>query len=152
MQNITNKEKKLLCPSARAESDNSVVFGVIAGTADEPQVHYFNQSQPVTEETFSVASPVTPTEIFRISANCAEKDCQHFNGYNCQLIERIVEHLPEVTETLPPCSIRRDCRWWQQEGKSACMRCPQVVTDHYNSSQLARQVAKPIKKEIYNET
>ncbi|WP_310833560.1 hypothetical protein [Aetokthonos hydrillicola] len=25
-------------------------------------------------------------------------------------------------KTLPSCSIRRDCRWWNQEGKTACMR------------------------------
>lgn len=143
-KNITDKEKISLCPSARLEGKNSAVFGVIAGTLDEPHVNYFKQPQPVTDDLTLVTSPVTPTEVFRISAECAGKSCQHFDGQNCRLVTRIVNQLPVVTETLPPCSIRRDCRWWQQEGKSACMRCPQIVTDHYNSSQLARQVAKPI--------
>jgi uncharacterized paraquat-inducible protein A len=57
---------------------------------------------------------------------------------------RIVEQLPTVTEALPPCAIRRDCRWWQQEGKAACMRCPQVVTDNYNASEQMRQAAAPV--------
>lgn len=152
-KDIIDQEKIPLCPSARPETKNSAVFGVVAGTVDQPRVNYFKQPQPVvTEELFSVTSPVTPTEVFRISAECAGDGCQHFDGQNCRLATRIGNQLPVVTETLPPCSIRRDCRWWQQEGKSACMRCPQVVTDHYNSSQLARQVAKSIKKEIYNET
>jgi hypothetical protein len=42
---------------------------------------------------------------------------------------RVVEKLPAVAEDLPPCSIRRNCRWWQQEGKAACQRCPQIITD-----------------------
>ena len=42
---------------------------------------------------------------------------------------RIVEKMPAVTEKLPPCSIRRDCRWWKQEGKATCMHCPQVITE-----------------------
>jgi len=29
---------------------------------------------------------------------------------------------------LPACLIRATCRWYQQEGKAACHRCPQVVT------------------------
>lgn len=56
---------------------------------------------------------------------------------------RIVEKLPAVVEQLPPCSIRRDCRWWQQEGKAACMRCPQIITDNYSSSEQLRQAADP---------
>lgn len=144
MQNNNNSEKSLLCPSARTESENSTVFGIVAGTADKPEVTYLKQTQTVTEETFIIADSVTPTEIFRISGTCAESSCQHFDGRNCRLVERIVDRLPTVSEELPPCQIRRDCRWWNQEGKSACMRCPQIVTDHYNSDQLAREVAQPV--------
>ena len=144
MDNITNKKKDLLCPSARADSENSIVFGIVAGTADQPKVTYLKQTQPVTEKTFAITAPVKPTEVFRISSNCAESSCQHFDGHNCRLVERIVDRLPKVSKELPPCQIRRDCRWWNQEGKSACMRCPQIVTDHYNSSQPTRQVAKPV--------
>lgn len=143
-KDITDKETIPLCPSARPESKNSAVFGVVAGTVDEPRVNYFKQPLPVTDQLTSVSSPVTPTEVFRISAECARNSCKHFDGQNCRLATRIANQLPVVTEVLPPCPIRRDCRWWQQEGKSACMRCPQIITDHYNSSQLARQVAKPI--------
>ncbi|MEH2255413.1 hypothetical protein [Nostoc sp.] len=55
---------------------------------------------------------------------------------------RIVEKLLPVAEALPPYSIRRDCRWWQQEGKAACMRCPQVITDNYNPYKVEIQVSK----------
>ncbi|MBR8833146.1 MAG: nitrogen fixation protein [Stigonema ocellatum SAG 48.90 = DSM 106950] len=135
--------KTTLCPSARPESVDSVVFGLISGTVTEPHVAYLKQPLPVTDELIAKASPVTPTEIFRTAAPCAAKSCQHFDGEDCRLAMRIVEKLPKVQEELPPCSIRRDCRWWLQEGKAACMRCPQVITDSYSASELMREVAKP---------
>jgi hypothetical protein len=142
MENIA-AEKTTLCPSARPEPENSVVFGIISGTVTEPRVAYLQQPQPVTDELIAKASPVTPAEIFRTAAPCATKSCQHFDGKDCRLATRIVEKFSAITEELPPCSIRRDCRWWQQEGKAACMRCPQVITDNYNASELAIEVAMP---------
>ena len=136
-------EKTTLCPSARPEWQDSVVFGVVGGTVKEPRIAYLKQPQAVTDELIAKASPVTPTEIFRTAAPCATKSCQHFDGKDCRLAMRIVENFPTVVEELPPCSIRRDCRWWQQEGKAACMRCPQVVTDNYTASELLVKVATP---------
>ncbi|NEP28097.1 MAG: nitrogen fixation protein [Moorea sp. SIO3I6] len=132
-----------LCPSARPESENSHVFGIVNGTKEKPQVTYLKQAQPLTEQLVSLAAPVTPTEVFRISAPCAEKSCQHFDGTNCRLATQIVENLPAVEENLPACAIRKDCRWWNQEGKAACFRCPQVVTDNCNPSELMREVSTP---------
>ncbi|GET44235.1 nitrogen fixation protein [Microseira wollei] len=132
-----------LCPSARPESEDGVVFGVIGGTVADPRVAYLKQPLPITEELIAKASPVTPAEIFRTAAPCATKGCQHFDGKDCRLAMRVVEKLPAVAEELPPCSIRRDCRWWKQEGKAACMRCPQVITDNYQPSELMREAATP---------
>ncbi|BAY09976.1 nitrogen fixation protein [Calothrix sp. NIES-2098] len=142
MENIA-AEKTTLCPSARPEPENSVVFGIISGTVAEPRVAYLKQPQTLTDELIAKASPVTPAEIFRTASPCATKGCQHFDGQDCRLATRIVEKLPAIAEELPPCAIRRDCRWWQQEGKAACMRCPQVITDNYNASELATEVAMP---------
>ena len=139
----TSASKTTLCPSARPELADSVVFGVLSGTVEEPRVAYLKQRQPVTDELIAQASPVTPTEVFRTAAPCAESGCQHFDGKDCRLAMRIVDKLPAVVEELPPCSIRASCRWWQQEGKAACMRCPQVITDSYNPSELMREVATP---------
>lgn len=142
MESITTQ--KTLCPSARPELPESVVFGVIGGTVEKPHVTYLKQPQPITDDLIALSAPVTPTEVLRTAAPCAANGCQHYDGTNCRLAMRIVEQLPTVTEALPPCSIRRDCRWWQQEGKSACMRCPQVITDNYYASEQMRQAAAPI--------
>ena len=81
--------------------------------------------------------------MLRIASSCQEKGCLHFDGSDCRLAAKIVEQLPTVTKSLPPCQIRNSCRWWQQEGKSACLRCPQVVTENYYSSPLLERVADP---------
>ncbi|MBD2198632.1 MULTISPECIES: nitrogen fixation protein [Calothrix] len=142
MENIA-AEKTTLCPSARPESEDSVIFGIISGTVAEPRVAYLKQPQKLTNELIAKASPITPAEIFRTAAPCATKGCQHFDGQDCRLATRIVQKLPAIAQELPPCAIRRDCRWWKQEGKAACMRCPQVITDNYNPSELAIEVATP---------
>lgn len=142
MKNST-EELTTLCPSARPESVNGVIFGVVSGTATAPRIAYLKQPLPITDELIAKASPVTPAEIFRTAASCVESGCQHFDGKDCRLAMRIVDKLPVVVEELPPCSIRKDCRWWQQEGKLACMRCPQIVTDNYSASEQLRQAASP---------
>ncbi|AFY31645.1 hypothetical protein [Calothrix sp. PCC 7507] len=136
-------EKTTLCPSSRPEQENSIVFGIVSGTVQKPHVVYLKQPLPVTDELIAKASPVTPTEVFRTASPCAASGCKHFDGKNCGLAMRVTQNLPAVVEELPPCSIRRDCRWWQQEGKAACMRCPQVITDNYNPSQIICEVATP---------
>jgi hypothetical protein len=139
----TTKEKATLCPSSRPELPDAVVFGVVAGTTTAPRVAYLRQPLPMTEELMAKASPVTPAEIFRTAAPCEKFGCQHFNGKDCRLAMRIVDQLPAVVKELPSCAIRRDCRWWQQEGKAACMRCPEIITDNYFVSEQLRQTAKP---------
>lgn len=72
---------------------------------------------------------MSATRVFRIAATCEERRCSHFDGTDCGLAKRIVSGLAPVTQALPPCRIRSGCRWFGQEGRDACLRCPQVVTD-----------------------
>jgi hypothetical protein len=99
--------------------------------------------QPVTADLVALAAPVRPTEVFRFAAPCVGHACAHFAGGDCGLVQRAVRRLPVVTSALPPCRIRPDCRWWQQEGVAACMRCPQVVTTLRTPSETERDVATP---------
>lgn len=135
------KNKALLCPSAQPEMEGSRVLGVIGGTAEAPQLAYLNEHLPVTQELLATAAPAKPLQVFRIAAKCEEKACCHFDGTRCQLATRIVQILPAVIESLPACLIRPTCRWYQQEGKAACMRCPQVITETYEPSDDYKRAA-----------
>lgn len=118
----------LRCPSAQPGMAEPQLLGVVSGGPDEPRLAYLNAHVPATPDVLQMAEPVAPTEVFRLAARCEEKHCTHFDGAQCRLAARIVSMLPAVTETLPPCVIRPSCRWHRQEGRAACLRCPQIVT------------------------
>ena len=133
--------KPLLCPSAQPEMKESRVLGVVGGSTEEPQLAYLNEHVPVTEELLASTAPAKPLQVLRIAAQCEEKACCHFDGTRCRLATRIVQILPAVTEALPACLIRPTCRWYQQEGKAACMRCPQVITETYEPAEDYKRAA-----------
>lgn len=123
-----------LCPSASAGAAGAQVFGVVGGSAGDPQVAYLTEPMPVTEALRQQAAPASLEEVTRTSAPCGGNACQHFDGADCTLVQRIVAKLDPAVSRPPPCSIRGQCRWWAQEGRSACVRCPQVVTHSMNEA------------------
>jgi|ERR1043166_8656728 len=137
----TPNTSRLLCPSAQPELPGSVIFGVIQGTAKEPRLVQLKEPQPTTPEILDLAAPVKPTEVFRFAAPCAEFGCRHFDGNNCQLAKRVVRLIPPAEASLPLCHIRPSCRWWHQEGKAACMRCPVIITETEADSETMIEVA-----------
>jgi hypothetical protein len=131
------------CPSAQPDWEGSVAIGVMEGAAEKPRMAHFPSALPVNQELLDLAKPVTPTEVFRFAAPCVQERCVHFRNSRCNLVTQIVNVLSAVTEMLPQCAVRAQCRWWQQEGKSACVRCPQVVTDNYSPSPEMRIAVSP---------
>ena len=131
-----------LCPSAQPDSDGSVAFGIVNGTVEQPEVRYLTEPQPVTSELLSLSKPVRPTEVFRFAAPCAQHRCEHFDGDRCRLVKRIVDRLRAGTDRLPPCRIRPRCRWWREQGREACMRCPRIVTTVHRPSDEFVEVAR----------
>ena len=138
-------KRPILCPSAQPDWQGAEVFGVVGGTADAPTVAYLPAPQPVTDELMQLSEPVHPGEVFRIAAPRACSGCGHFTpeASKCRLVEKVVQWMPIVVDKLPPCSIRPECRWWQQEGKAACIRCPQVVTENFKPTPEMRDAANP---------
>lgn len=137
--------RQILCPSAQPEWPESQVIGVVGGTADAPEVAYLTEPQPVTPELLALTQPVRPAEVFRFSSPCIHGACPHFAAEEskCKIAEKVVRWAPVVVEKLPACTIRPTCRWWQQEGRNACMRCPQVVTDTFGGTEEVRAMGDP---------
>lgn len=131
----------LKCPSAQPGMGDVQILGVISYESGEPSLAYLDEATPVSPVMLDLAAPLDPSQVFRLSARCEEKRCTHFDGRDCQLATRIAQLLPEVVDHLPACNIRRDCRWFRQEGRAACMRCPQVVTGVHDADENLRKVA-----------
>jgi hypothetical protein len=135
--------RKVLCPSAQPEMTGSVAFGVVGGTAEQPRVVWIEKPVPVTGDLLALTGAVPPTQVLRIAAPCQENACCHFDGTDCRLATKLVQLMPAVAESLPPCRIRPDCRWFQQEGRAACAVCPQIVTYSVNPSEELALAATP---------
>lgn len=119
-----------LCPSfAPRAPGKGVVFAIVAGTPEQPEVIPLAKPEPVTEEVFELAAPHHPSEIFRIATPCLEGGCKNFGNGLCHLAKAMLQR-PEAAADLPPCRIRPQCVWWHQEGKAACLRCPEVITNN----------------------
>jgi len=119
----------LFCPSAQPDMADAQVLGVLSGSTAETRIAYLDEPLPVSDEILALLPPqLEAAEVLRFSARCEEASCAHFDGTNCQLATRIVDALSPVVSLLPRCTIRRHCRWYQQEGQAACRRCPQIVT------------------------
>lgn len=134
-------DQPLMCPSAQPGMGDVQVLGVVMRDAEEPRLAYLDQPVAATPEMLAMAEPVAVSQVLRLSARCEEHKCTHFDGTRCQLAVRIASMLPEVVDTLPARNIRRECRWFRQEGRAACLRCPQVVTGMYDPDERLKQVA-----------
>jgi hypothetical protein len=121
--------------------DQALVLGVVQQDGPSPVVEYLNERVAATPDILAMAAPLKPGEVFRLAATCAEHKCPHFDGADCQLATRVVELLSSAVDSLPPCVIRKECRWYFQEGEAACKRCPEIVTISYDLSPQAREVS-----------
>ncbi|MFT3858648.1 MAG: nitrogen fixation protein [Aquabacterium sp.] len=130
------------CPSVQPDTPDAHVFAVVGGTADRPEVAYLDEALPVTPDIWAMTAPLNPAEVLRIAGPCAMSTaCMHFDDERrkCRLAIRTVRLAPVVVSKPPRCAIRRSCMWWSQEGVSACLRCPQVITNDAGAD--ARTVA-----------
>ena len=130
-----------LCPSAQPGMDNCRILGVVQHDEPAPMLAYLNELVPATPDLLAMAAPLKPTEVFRLAATCAEHACPHFDGADCRLAARVVQLMPAVVDLLPPCLIRKECRWSSQEGGTACKRCPGIATVSYDLSPMAQAVS-----------
>lgn len=134
-------DQPLQCPSAQPGMAGVRVLGVISRDGDKPALAYLDEPVAPTQEMLALAAPLPVANVFRLAARCEETKCMHFDGARCQLAVRIAKMLPEVVDSLPACTIRPQCRWFRQEGRAACLRCPQIVTGTYEADDVLQKVA-----------
>ena len=134
------------CPSVQPDSPGAHVFAVVGGTPSAPEASYLDEAVPLTPDIWAMTAPLNPAEVLRIAGPCAMSTaCLHFDESRskCRLAIRTVRLAPVVVSKPPRCAIRRSCLWWSQEGVSACLRCPQVVTNDFAASEVTKDAADP---------
>ena len=123
------KASHLLCPSAPCKEGANVI-GIVMATDG---VALLNKPIPVDKEFMQRAQQGrAPEKRFRFSYTCVQSGCSQWKGSKCGLIETVVQDIradQKRIPTLPNCTIRKDCRWFHQEGAAACAVCPLIITN-----------------------
>lgn len=128
---MASKKQRLepaACPSARAEP-GATLLGIIDV---DGQVAYLKDRIEIDQDFIDlVAQDGVPEERFRFAGTCVEGKCAQWNGTRCGVIDQVIPFLGDGEEGTPlqPCSIRSACRWFRQDGPSACRICPGVITE-----------------------
>jgi hypothetical protein len=118
--------KKSMCPSAPADV-KAILLGVIQ---PDHSVAFIKDRIEVTREFLDIAAKGRALETrFRFSSPCIGCACKQWANGGCSLPERLADYFPTSDGSdLPSCSIRAQCRWFDQRGADACRICPMVVT------------------------
>ncbi len=122
------KKDKLTCPSSVCQ-EGAELIGIVN---QEGMVDILEHPIPVTQEFVEIAHQGRPPEQrFRFANTCVEKGCRQWNGKGCSIGDMVASLIQaeENALELPACGIRRQCRWYVQNGPKACMACPLVTTD-----------------------
>jgi hypothetical protein len=121
----------LFCPSAQPGLSGSMILAVVDNSSKNSRISHLDRLVRVTDGTLLAlaAGSRRSTELFRFAAPCLKSSCNNWSGSSCRVAQRLVQILPATANDLPDCKLRTSCRWHQQEGSAACLRCAQVVTE-----------------------
>lgn len=116
-----------LCPSARLK-EGAVLLGVVMPDGRVA----FAGDRLIVNDGFvldALEGRVRETR-FRFAGPCVQGGCAHWTGGRCGAFDSVVGEVSSSAEKplLPECSIRLQCRWFQQTGSDACSACPVVVS------------------------
>lgn len=122
---------ELTCPSTSV--GNATVF--LGMVTPRGEVAYLSPAVPVRPETLDALDRGDqPLEAsYRFAGPCVTSRCGFWTGDRCGLGARLAETYAEVADPedspLPRCAVRATCRWFAEQGRSACAACRHVVTD-----------------------
>jgi hypothetical protein len=111
----------LLCPSAPA-AEGATLLGI---ANLDGSLAFVTPPHNVDRELLGRLGP-DPEARFRFAQPCIETSCKNWTGNNCALIERLTSDQEPPRSELPVCSIRPQCRWFDERGPNACAVCPRV--------------------------
>ncbi|MBM7776184.1 hypothetical protein JOD54_006388 [Actinokineospora baliensis] len=117
---------KATCPSGQA-APGATLLGIMGPGG---RVVFTPHGPSLTEDlrTHLESQVDGPLETrYRFATPCATTGCAFWDGA-CRALDAAHEEYPTAMAALPECGIRDTCRWWSQEGPTACAVCPQVRT------------------------
>ncbi len=118
-----------LCPSYR-NIEGAKLLGV---RLEDGTISILPKPMEINPVDFmnNLPAEVNAEQAFRFTGTCQQEHCRQWTKKGCGIALRISRHLDEIDKDsrIPDCSLRKDCRWYRQEGIHICKICPYVITD-----------------------
>lgn len=115
-----------LCPSGRC-SAGSVLLGIMGPLG---QLVYTPRAQILDKELADRFEAAGGSARYRFAEPCVTHDCRHWSDLGCAIgAAGAAIGAGQENAELPHCAIRSACRWFEQEGRNACLACPGVLRD-----------------------
>lgn len=128
--------KVALCPSARCDA-GALLFGVVQANG---AVSLLAEPLEVDQDFVAAARQGrAPEARFRFAAPCQCNACPNWQAQRCTVIDDVLLELGDqalAEQALPRCTLRPHCRWYEQQGASACAACSLVITDTTAAARL----------------
>ena len=129
-------EQPKLCPSASC-SKGASLLGVVK---NNHTVALLDVPVKIDDEFIKNAhGSGRPERRLRFTDKCIKSGCGQWTGSSCGVMDELASSNPHIKnddEPLPPCFIRRTCRWFSQEGGKACKICLFVVTESRTGDEM----------------
>jgi hypothetical protein len=128
-----NDAPSVLCPSARLK-EGAILVGIVNA---EGQVTFLPDRLVVNRGFIDNAQQGrSPEKRFRFADTCVKSACRQWSEDRCGVVEQVlgVVSSDQLSEDLPDCSIRSQCRWYLQRKADACWSCSFVITDCLDES------------------
>ena len=138
------KQDHLSCPSASQDLPEAMIFGVVLGSSDAPEIAYLATQVRPELVADTVEQDIDFGDVFRLTARCAQSSCGQWDQGGCRLGRDIAKKLEPVVSVAPACTIRASCRWFAENKIKACIRCPQITTHYMRNDLLLRDIAADI--------
>lgn len=133
---------QLDCPSILPGLARGVIAKVVPG---QERLEFLAKEIPVPKTLLIAVDTQTVLERARFVGSCRTVECGHWTGVSCRLGHAIATtQMPQSVE-LPPCSIRSSCRWYKENGPTACMPCQHsryVSIEMHTTKQARSNVAQ----------
>lgn len=111
-----------ICPNSELGNSEDQIVGFYEGGS----LHFLD-------------APIDHIEIdksqknYRSINSCETKSCDNWNGKKCVVPDKLLFHIKEsFLQLAQKCCIRKDCRWFHQEGIEICKKCPTVSFQNEN--------------------
>lgn len=120
-------ENSMLCPSSKGE-EGAILLGIVN---TEQKIDFISSKITVNQDFVEKSNSETLEKNYRFANRCVKNGCSQWKDHRCGVIDLVMKFNTHLVENshLPTCSIRSQCRWFNQVGEKSCAVCPFIITN-----------------------